>query len=391
MKWLRVSCVLLVASLMLTAWSCGTSNQGNLFSAVGGHDASGSSSGGGDDSSASNGDGQGYQGFGDGGKEPIESGGPTGCTNLQCQVHACGADGGNAGGTTLTGQVLDPAGRNPLYNVVVYIPNSPGGKLDSIPIGVGSNSCSCGALFSGEPIAYAVTDTAGNFTLSGVPDGANIPLVVQIGKWRKEISVPSIKACSTSNSAGKITLPKNLTDGKYASIPNIAVSTGGADTLECLLTRVGVDEAVFTGDPNGPGVHVFQGSGGKAASGSQSSPSSLWNSQADLMRYDIVMLSCEGSPTTGVDATTATYLAPYVNAGGRVFAEHYHYAFFTDYSTVTGTPFPQFANVATWNNLGLAGSDSPYNSDITGVIETTLPNGKPFPEGVRARPGPLPA
>src|ERR1019366_9207010 len=134
--------------------------------------------------------------------------------------------------------------------------------------------------------------------------------------------------------------------------------------------------------PNGPGVHVFQGSGGNAAAGSPSSPSSLWNSQAALMKYDIVMLSCEGSPTTGVDATTATYLAPYVSAGGRVFAEHYHYAFFTGYCSTTGPAYPQFANVASWTNLSLLGNDSPYNNDITGVIETTLPNGKAFPEGV---------
>jgi hypothetical protein len=38
-----------------------------------------------------------------------------------------------------------------------------------------------------------------------VPDGANIPGVVQIGKWRKEIVVPSIAQCKTTD-AGKITL-----------------------------------------------------------------------------------------------------------------------------------------------------------------------------------------
>ena len=99
------------------------------------------------------------------------------------------------------------------------------------------------------------------------------------------------------------------------------------------------------------------------------------------MRYDIVMLSCEGLPTAGVTATTATYLAPYVNAGGRVFAEHYHYAFFTAYNKTPGTPYPQFANVADWTTVGLAANDG-YSSDISGVIETTLPNGQAFPEGV---------
>jgi hypothetical protein len=377
---MRASCLVLVASLLLAAWSCGNKASDGLFGPVG-HDAS-ASSGGGDDGGGGGGDdGPGYMGFGDGSVAMHDSAGGGGCTNLQCQVHSCGdADGGDAGSTTLSGTVYDPAGRNPLYNVVVYIPNAPGGKLDSIPIGIGANSCSCGALFSGEPISYAVTDTNGNFTLYNVPDGTMIPLVVQIGKWRKEIPVPTITQCMP-NSAGKITLPKNLTDGAYASIPNIAVSTGGADTLECLLTRVGVDEKFFTGQTAGPGVHVFQGAGGNAAAGSQSSAGSLWGSAGDLTQYDIIMLSCEGSPTLGVNATTATYLAPYVNAGGRVFAEHYHYAFFTGYGSLTGTAYPEFANVASWTNLGAFGNDSPYNNDITGVIETTLPNGSKFPEG----------
>jgi hypothetical protein len=115
-----------------------------------------------------------------------------------------------------------------------------------------------------------VTDTSGNFTLFNVPDGDKIPLVVQIGKWRKEIIVPTITQCSTSNSAGNISLPKNLTDGLYASMPNIAVSTGGADTLECSAhARWRRPERVHGADPAGPGVHVFHGSGGNAAAGSQ--------------------------------------------------------------------------------------------------------------------------
>jgi hypothetical protein len=354
------------------ASACGGVKGGSNFGS--GNDGGNGSSNGGNGSSSGNGCGLAGCGSSGGGSGGSSSG--SGCTNLQCNVHQC-----SSGSTTITGTVMDPAGRNPLYNVVVYVPNSNGGALDTIPIGVGTNSCSCDALFSGSPLTYALTDTKGNFTLTNVPDGADIPLVVQIGKWRKEISVPSVAQCATT-SAGKINLPKNLQDGKFASIPNIAVSTGGADTLECLLTRVGVDETVFKGDPNGPGVHVFQGAGGNAASGSLQAPQSLWDSQADLMRYDIVMLSCEGSPTTGVDATTATYMAPYISAGGRVFAEHYHYAFFTGYSNGTGPAYPQFPNLANWANLGLAGNDSPYNNDITGVIEATLPNGKAFPEGV---------
>jgi hypothetical protein len=354
--------------------SSGGSGSGGSGSSSGG---SGSSSGGGSSSgSTSSGSG------GSGGSGGSSGGQP--CTNLECQVVACG------GSTTtqLTGQVLDPAGHNPIYNVVVYVPNSQGGALDPITPGVGSASCSCDQLYSGQPLTAALTDTDGNFTLTGVPGGANIPLVVQIGKWRKEITVSSVTNC-TSNSAGTITLPKNLSDGMYASLPSIAVSTGSADTLECLLTRVGVDEAMFTGASSATaGVHVYQGGGGQGGNStvnpsSPSSPTSLWDSQNDLMQYDIVMLSCEGAPTYGVDATTASVMAPYVAAGGRVFAEHFGYAFFTDSSTTPGTPYPEYGSVADWFNVSDAdgGITDEYSSAVLGAVQTTLPNGQAFPEG----------
>jgi hypothetical protein len=357
----------------VAGWGCGGSNGGSGFGVDGG---GGTSSGSGGSSGGSSGgtvdeDGGIIGNFPDSSTGPSSDGG--GCSNLQCQVHSCSG----GGSTTITGKVMDPAGRNPLYNVDVYIPNSAGGALDAIPIGVNANSCSCDALFSGSPIVVTNTAADGTFTIKNAPDGANIPLVVQIGKWRKEITIPSVAQCGSTD-AGSIPLPKSLNDGtgKYESIPNIAVSTGGADTLECLLTRVGLDESVFTGSPNGPGVHVYQGSGGNAAAGSPAAYN-LWSSQASLSVYDIIMLSCEGQPTLNVSQTTASYLAPYISAGGRVFAEHYHYAFFTGAS---GAGYSQFNNVATWTNVYATGNDSPYSSDITGVIETTLPNGNMFPE-----------
>jgi hypothetical protein len=44
-----------------------------------------------------------------------------------------------------------------------------------------------------------------------------------------------------------------------------------------------------------------------------------------------------------------------------------------------GRPIAEKENVANWDNVGA--NDKPYSNDITGVIQTTLPNGNSFPEG----------
>jgi hypothetical protein len=364
-----------VVAIVLGAYGCSSTKGPSGFDTNGSSSSGGGS--GGSSSSGSGGSGGGWAdggpaagNFGDASYMPPAQESGVGCTNLQCQVASCS----NGGSTTISGKVTDPAGHNPLYNVVVYIPNKQGGVLDPIPLGVNSASCSCDALFSGEPMAIALTQADGTFTIKNAPSGKDIPLVVQIGKWRKEISISNVTSC-TDNPQGSIALPKNHTDGMYASIPNIAVSTGMADTLECLLTRVGIDEAEFSGDPNtgSARVHVFQGGSpnggqGNAAAGSPQSSTSLWDSDQDLERYDIVLLSCEGSPTNGANPQT---VADYVGKGGRVFGEHFHYAFFANQS--------QFANTADWSQ-SQQGMDS-YPGGITGQVQTTLLNGKPFPEG----------
>src|ERR1019366_8296719 len=156
-----------------------------------------------------------------------DSGGPPGaCVNLQCQQHACG--GGKT--TTISGVVYDPAAKNPLYDVVVYVPNS---KV--APFTSGASCDACGTLYSGNPVVTALTDAAGHFTITNAPDGANIPLVVQIGKWRKQYVIPTVAQCTDNLQPDKtLKLPKTHAEG---DIPNIAISTGGADTLECLLKR----------------------------------------------------------------------------------------------------------------------------------------------------------
>jgi hypothetical protein len=330
---------------------------------------SSSSTGSSGSSSASQGSqSQNNDGFGDAGLT-LDDGSPgTGPTTPQCTqggacIHACQS----AKGTTISGKVYDPAGRNPLYDIAVYVPSQ---AVD--PLTSGASCASCESLYSGGPIASALTDATGSFTIDNAPDGTNVPLVVQIGKWRNQFVLPTVMPCVDNPQAdGSLHLPKNHTEG---DIPNIAIATGGADTLECLLERIGLDAAEYEPGATGPGrIHIYHGAtwpGGSpapdTATAAPAPETALWDSDTDLMPYDVVLLSCEGVETVGLNSQN---LFDYANAGGRVFASHLHYAWFTD----PAGPFVG-ENLATWTT----GTQDIGN--INGVILTTY-NGLAFPKG----------
>src|SRR5262245_12668930 len=69
------------------------------------------------------------------------------CVNLECQQAKCD---GHAK-TTLVGTVSDPAGKNPIYNAIVYVPNAPLAPLKS-----GATCDRCGSVLSGSPITTAL-------------------------------------------------------------------------------------------------------------------------------------------------------------------------------------------------------------------------------------------
>ena len=93
------------------------------------------------------------------------------CTNgmgWACRVNnSCGS-----GSTTLTGKVYDPAGKNPIYNVVVWVPND-ASQLPAIT--PGTNSCNTCDASIGDYVVATTTDATGSFTLTGVPTGKGVP------------------------------------------------------------------------------------------------------------------------------------------------------------------------------------------------------------------------
>jgi hypothetical protein len=287
---------------------------------------------------------------------------PNACINLQCNQVEC-AD--PAVTTTLAGTVYDPSATLPLYDVQVYIPNAP---VDPF---VDELICDqCGAQLSGSPLVSTVTDTHGRFVLENVPAGVDIPLVMQVGKWRRQVVIPAVPACQDNEvlDPNLTRLPRSSAEG---DLPRIALTTGSADPLFCLLRRLGIDDSEYGTEGTNARIHFYRGSTGSNAfdGGFGASPgATLPNATTTLWsdgwsNYDIVMLSCEGNTYAADKNGRRTGLRDYIDAGGRVFATHYHY------NWMQGDAPADLASIATFK-----GSFNSVNGLVD--IDTSFPKGE---------------
>ena len=290
------------------------------------------------------------------------------CTGLACKVPTCagGAD------TTISGKVYDPAGKMPLYNVVVYVPN---GVVPAFKEGASCDRCAASIT---NPVTAAVTDEAGAFVLHKAPAGENIPLVIQVGKWRRQIVLPAVTGCAdTALTDPQVTrLPRNKAEG---DIPRIAIAAGGADAMECLPRRLGIDDAEFTTSAGDGRIHLFTATdnGGDlsvkafdtALNAGAALPHSqtLWADLATLKKYDIVILSCEGTRFLNekpVAARQAMY--DYASQGGRIFASHWAEVWFSN------GPAP----VPTTGQWGNRENPAGAAASVPATINQTFPKGE---------------
>ena len=250
-----------------------------------------------------------------------------------------------------------PNGTLALYGATVYIPL---GDTGVIPQGA---SCSrCAPNLPGGSLVNVLSDPAGNFSLQNAPTGRNIPIVIQIGKWRRQVSIPEVLECQDNPLPANLTsLPKNKDEG---DMPRIAMVTGGCDALECLVKKIGVSASEFTNDAGTGRIHMYASNGANHLVNNEmfAPATSLWGDVDKLKKYDIVMNSCECSQ----DATTKTQqmmdnMKAYADFGGRLFLSHYHHVWIAGERGVpTHAP-------AVWPGIATCQTDSIGNS--SGVID----------------------
>ncbi len=296
--------------------------------------------------------------------------GKCGCTGLCAQVPTCAPN----TTTTITGTIYDPAALHPLYNALVYIPNNPNDP-GLQPFAAGITCDVCGATAAGNPLVSTYTTPDGKFTLSNVPVGATIPLVVQLGRWRRQFVVNVSVSCGANAIPNAtLTLPKTHLEG---DIPRIGILTGGLDPVECVLRKMGVADSEFTNqgggghinffkanetDPHNNGVQGF----GAVINGATPGQSTLFAPSGGpgdggtvpaINEYDLVIAECEGYPQSESAADLAA-LRTYAESGGRIFASDFAYAWLYQNGN--------FAQAATWavNQLGGGGTASPVHIDL---------------------------
>jgi hypothetical protein len=278
--------------------------------------------------------------------------------------------------TSISGVVYDPAGIRPVYNAFVYAPTKP---LDPIAPGVSCDRCA--TTLSGAPAAMARTDATGHFKLEGLPAGTNVPVVIQIGKWRREIAIPSVAECADTpiTDVNLTRLPRNRSEGH---LPKIAVTTGGSDALDCFIHKIGISDSEFTLDTGDGRVNLFTGGEPMAGGGGQGATSfaagfgsggsgtfpfaatpSLWGSPTKLATYDMMLMSCEGSQYPDAKLPYIGNVKGFADAGGRIIASHLQYYWLRN----GPAPWPSTATYL------LPQSSVPDPSSAT--VSTTFPRG----------------
>ena len=302
------------------------------------------------------------------------------------------------------GDRLRPNGTDPLYDALVYVPNNPSDPGLTNPFTDGPVCLPCTSGVAGSPLVSTTTAPDGTLRLDNIPAGVNFPLVIQLGRWRRQVTVSAINACTTVNISstprsrerlqrrdrGRRDCHHRLPDepaddslpGRYPAHGDRHGQRGRA------RVRVPEDGARLervrqpAGDvrhhrrerqpapyPALQGRHDPRSPESSAATPVETSntATSLWGPvNPTINNYDMVVFSCQGTP---VAANTAETVIDFVNSGGRLFATHYNYTWLNTNPAGHTNPFTATAN---W----VAENDNFASDPGNGIINTGFAEGQ---------------
>jgi hypothetical protein len=301
----------------------------------------------------------------------------------------------------LHGTVWSPAGNPvidasrqeqplPIPNAMIYVPNGSTTSPYGLSVFTDGVTTGCDCTVQGSPYATFPSGVDGSFTVSRVPAGTNVPLVIQLGKWRRVITIPSVPACggTIELTSAQTRLPRRQAEqDPMDAIPFMALATGAVDALECVFRKMGVEDSQFSNGEDGGGgrIRFYRDTttpgnpgascrtGGGSCQGTTPAHTVLVANQASVDRYDAVLFPCTGSDHDESTAHKNTILngtgSSYVDRGGRAFFTHYSYAWLYNQPPANVLPWPSTTSASAVNTQW----DTAY-----GEIDTTFPRGATF-------------
>lgn len=247
------------------------------------------------------------------------------CRGLGCLVPVCKAQGSVPVETILRGRVTTQNGLSPVADAVVYVPES--GTLAPLPAALSCDLCTSPS--AGRNVTIARTDAQGQFVLRGVPAADKVPLVVQKGRFRRLFQVP-VAPCQdqTLPLSSTLSLPASRSEG---DLPRMAVATGDHDSIECVLSHLGIALSEFGPPSPERAVHLYNNhSPGQPTLPGQAPVAELLRDLDRLRQYDVVFLGCSATTYSSVllrEPQVLDNLREYVGAGGRLYVTDWSYDF----------------------------------------------------------------
>jgi hypothetical protein len=211
----------------------------------------------------------------------------------------------------------------------------------------------------------------GSFTIANVPPGEAIPLVIELGPWRRVVRVDVPPCTVTTLSPEQTRLPRRLQEGnEMDNIPRIAVATGADDPIECVLRKLGVEDSQFS-NAGGDGRIQFYVDNGAVFDDRTPNYRQLTASPDELRRYDAVLYPCRGAAHTEPAEDQARLLelstdsSSYLRYHGRILLSHHSAAWLQD--------------MAPWNALPWL-SDADTGSTLVAEVGTSFRRGQTVAE-----------